>query len=135
MRVTADTNFLISATQWDNSAARKLLIKLIQENAVIFITQEILDEFNRILQRDFDCSQEDAQEVVNEVMIFATLIEPLEKIDFIKTDPSDNKVLECAVDSHSDYIVTYDARHLLSLKEFRGIKLVKPEDLLALILS
>ena len=71
----------------------------------------------------------------NEVMIFATLIEPLEKIDFIKTDPSDNKVLECAVDSHSDYIVTYDARHLLSLKEFRGIKLVEPEDLLALILS
>jgi len=36
MSVTADTNFLISATQWDNSVAFKLLKKLIEHNIKIF---------------------------------------------------------------------------------------------------
>jgi len=35
MRITADTNFFVSATQWDNSVAHKLLIKLIKTNAEI----------------------------------------------------------------------------------------------------
>ncbi len=42
MNVTPDTNFLISATQLDNSAAHKTLIKLIKANTNIFTTKEIL---------------------------------------------------------------------------------------------
>jgi len=32
MKITVDTNFLISATQWNYSAAHKLLLKLIEKN-------------------------------------------------------------------------------------------------------
>ena len=44
MRATVDTNFLISATQWDCSVAHKLLKKFILSDAKIFTTQDILDE-------------------------------------------------------------------------------------------
>jgi putative PIN family toxin of toxin-antitoxin system len=133
MKITADTNFLISATQWNYSVAFKLLALLIKEKATIFITKEIIEEFAGILQRDFGCSQDKAQEFVNKVMSFTTLIEPVEKIDAIKEDPEDNKILECAIASDSEYIITYDVRHLLSLKEFRGIKIIKPEEMFGII--
>ena len=41
----------------------------------------------------------------------------------------DNKVVECAIESFSDYIITYDG-HLLKLKEYKGIKIMKPEEIL-----
>ena len=47
----------------------------------------------------------------------------------MKDDPDDNRVLECAIESSSDYIVTYD-KHLLKLKEYKGIKIMKHEEIL-----
>jgi len=42
---TSELVFLISATQWDYSVSNKLLQKLIRNNAEIFTTKEILEEF------------------------------------------------------------------------------------------
>ena len=53
MKITVDTNFLISATQWDYSIAHKLLINLIKTNAKIYTTKDILVEFSKVLERDF----------------------------------------------------------------------------------
>ncbi|MEK6913289.1 MAG: hypothetical protein AABW47_01305 [Nanoarchaeota archaeon] len=51
MKIVADTNFLISSTQWDYSVSHKLLLKLIRENDIIFSTKEILDEFVEVLKK------------------------------------------------------------------------------------
>ena len=42
MKITVDTNFFVSATQWDNSVSHKLLLKLLKTNTEIFTTKEIL---------------------------------------------------------------------------------------------
>ena len=42
MKVTVDTNFLISATQWDYSVAHKILKNFILSDAEIFTTQDDL---------------------------------------------------------------------------------------------
>ncbi|MBS3084161.1 putative toxin-antitoxin system toxin component, PIN family [Candidatus Pacearchaeota archaeon] len=135
MRITLDTNFLISATQWDYSVANKLLVKLIERNDPLFVSKEIIDEFSGILMRDFDYSYLEIQEIIPFVMMFAKLVQPIEKIEVIKEDSDDNKILECAVVSNSEFIITYDLRHLLILKEFRGIKIIKPEELFGIINS
>ena len=135
MRITLDTNFLISATQWDYSVANKLLVKLIERNDPFFVSKEIIDEFSGILMRDFDYSYLEIQEIIPFVMMFAKLVQPIEKIEVIKEDSDDNKILECAVVSNSEFIITYDLRHLLILKEFRGIKIIKPEELFGIINS
>jgi uncharacterized protein len=45
-------------------------------------------------------------------------------------DDADNRVLECAVEGHAESIVSGD-RHLLDLKEFRGIPIVRVSDFLS----
>ena len=129
MKVTADTNFLISATQWDYSVAHKLLNKFILSDVIIFTTQNILDETVEVLERDFEYKKNEARNIIDKILFFTELIVPKEKIDVIKEDSDDNKVLECAIESSSDYIITYD-RHLLKLKEYKRIKIITPEEAL-----
>lgn len=127
MKVTVDTNLLISATQWDYSVAHKLLKKFILSDAEIFTTQDILDETAEVLERDFEYNKSEAKNIIEKILLFAKLIEPKQKVNAIKDDPDDNKVIECAIESSSDYIITYDG-HLLKLKEYKGIKIIKPEE-------
>ncbi|MBI2523024.1 putative toxin-antitoxin system toxin component, PIN family [Candidatus Woesearchaeota archaeon] len=129
MKVTVDTNFLISATQWDYSVAHKLLKKFIISDAIIFTTQDILDEAVEVLERDFEYNKNEAKNIIEKILLFANLVEPKQKIEIIKDDPDDNKVIECAVESSSDYILTYD-KHLLKIKKYKGIRIIKPEEIL-----
>jgi predicted nucleic acid-binding protein len=45
-------------------------------------------------------------------------------------DEADNRILECAVAGNADFIVSGD-RHLLSLKEFRDIPIVRAAEFLS----
>ncbi len=127
MKVTVDTNFLISATQWDYSVAHKLLRRLIVSDAEIFTTQDILDETNDVLKRDFKYNPDEAKNIIEKILLFAKLIKPTQKVEIIKEDPDDNKVIECALESSSEYILTYD-KHLLNLREYEGIRIIRPEE-------
>jgi predicted nucleic acid-binding protein len=42
-------------------------------------------------------------------------------------DDPDNRILECALDAHADLVVTGD-RHLLKLKKFQGIPIIRLAD-------
>jgi len=131
MKFVADTNFLISATQWENSVGHKVLINIILNGWEIFSTKEILEEFSEVLARDFQYSLEESEGIMRKVLCFLSLVEPKIKLDIVKEDSDDNIVLECAVEAKADYILSYD-NHLLKLKEFNGIKIVKPEEFLSL---
>ncbi|KHO54864.1 MAG: PilT protein [archaeon GW2011_AR19] len=128
MKIAVDTNFLISATQWAYSVSHKLLQKLIRNNVEIFTTKEILEEFSEVLKRDFLYAEKEVQNLLEKVLQFLTLVNPSKKIDVVKEDADDNKIIECAVETKSEYILSYD-KHLLKLKEFQGIKIVKPEEI------
>jgi uncharacterized protein len=133
-RVTFDTNIWISSTLWENSVSRKLLNRLILESKEIFLTKEILEEYLTILKRDFNLSREEFEEKAEIILSFAKIVEPSVKVDFVKEDPDDNKIIECAVESKSEYILSYD-KHLLKLKEYQGIKIARPEEAFGLIFS
>jgi putative PIN family toxin of toxin-antitoxin system len=57
---------------------------------------------------------------------FAISVHTPEKINAVKRDPDDNKLLECAVSAKADLIVTMD-KDLLKLKRFRNIGIVHPK--------
>ena len=134
MKITLDTNFLISATQWDNSVAFKLLKRLLEANIKIFTTKDILDEFSEVLQRDFKYNKEETTNILEEILVFVNIIETQERIKIVKDDPDDDKIIECALASNSDYLITYD-RHLLKIKEYKSIKIITPEEMLKLKLK
>ena len=127
-KIVFDTNVLISATLWDNSVAQKFLFKCINEDIQIFSSQDIIEEYRRILARDFDYNEQEIGEILEMVLQFLTLVNPIKRIEIVKEDPEDNKIIECALESGAGYILSYD-KHLLKLKEFQGIKIVKPEEI------
>ena len=131
MKIAVDTNFLVSATQWDYSISHNLLQKLIRSNTEIFSTREILDEFAEVLKRDFEYNDEEIRNIIEKVLQFLTLVIPNNKVEIIKEDPDDNKIIECAIESEAEYIISYD-KHLLNLKEYHGIKIIRPEELVSL---
>jgi len=127
MVVTFDTNVLLSATLWDTSVAQKLLFDLIRQGVKIYSTTEILSEYQEVLKRDFDFSDEEVSEIMEKVLAFVTLINSQIRIKVVKDDPDDDKIIECALESASTYIITYD-KHLLNLKEYNGIRIIRPEE-------
>ncbi|MDP3639787.1 MAG: putative toxin-antitoxin system toxin component, PIN family [Nanoarchaeota archaeon] len=127
MAITFDTNVLLSATLWDGSVAQKLLFELIRQEVKIYSTTEILSEYQEILKRDFDFSDKEVSEIMEKVLTFVTLVSPQTKIKVVKDDPDDDQIIECALESNSEYLITYD-KHLLHLKEYRGIRIIRPEE-------
>lgn len=126
MVVTFDTNALLSATLWDGSVAQKLLHDLIRQNVKIYSSLEILNEYQKVLKRDFYFSNEDVAEIMEKVFAFVTIVKPSMKVDVVKEDVDDNIIIECALESKSKYIITYDP-HLLKIKEYKSVQIIKPE--------
>lgn len=46
-------------------------------------------------------------------------------------DPADDLILACAVQAEVDALVSGDRRHLLPVREHRGVRIVPPQALLA----
>ena len=130
-KITAvfDTNIYLSAILFDGNCRRCL--ELARNNQIVLCTSHsILLEIAGKLSGKFGWSREDIEEVIKGIGVFARIISSQRKLQVIKTDESDNRVLECAVSGKVDYIVSGDKKHILSLKEYRGIKIVNPKQFL-----
>ena len=132
MKVVFDTNVLISLTIFDKSEAQKLLFKLIQLEIPIFSSTQILEEYQNVLKRDFKYSDEETANITKKMLSFLTLVESNQKINLIEEDPDDNKIIECAVASNSDFIATYDP-HLIKIKKYCEIRIITPTDMRRLL--
>ncbi len=126
-KVVLDTNSLISGLLWDGNEAR-IIRKAEKREIRLFISQEILEELEGVLKREkFSKRLEDkeytVEKAVAKIALIATLIKPVHKINVIKEDPDDNRILECAVSVQASVIVSGDS-HLLDLKTFAGIDVI-----------
>jgi putative PIN family toxin of toxin-antitoxin system len=130
LRVTADSNIYISALNF-GGAPDKLLDLARAGEIQLSISEEILEEVTRVLRDKFGWSQEALDLARIRIADFTDLITPTRKIDAVKEDPTDNRILECAVTGASDYVVTGD-NHLLKLGQFAGAKIVKASDFLGI---
>jgi putative PIN family toxin of toxin-antitoxin system len=126
--VTADTNIYISALEFGGQpleildAARRGLIRL-------DISPPLLDEIHRVLRNKFCWSDESLQRLALRLSRFTSLVRPASVINAIPEDADDNRVLECAVEAGSLFIVTGDAA-LLRLGQYGGIPILRVADLI-----
>ncbi|RJX17247.1 MAG: putative toxin-antitoxin system toxin component, PIN family [Ammonifex sp.] len=60
-----------------------------------------------------------------------TLVEPEFRLQVIREDHSDNRLIECAVSGGADYIVSQD-RHLLRVGQYDGIRILTAHHFLML---
>jgi uncharacterized protein len=133
MRITLDTNILISATFW-RGESDTIIRKAESGKVELILSREILQEYVEVLdykeiKNKIRDKKLDMQRTAEKIASISTIVSPKEKISIIKNDPSDNKILECAKAGHVKFIITND-KHLLTLNEFEGIKIVTPKEFL-----
>ena len=96
------------------------------------ISGALLEELGRILRAKFAWSDEAVAETEAHLLGCAVLVQPTERLDVVRDDPDDNRVLECAVAAGSRYIVTGDAA-LLRLGSYANIRILKVAEFLGLV--
>ena len=130
-RVVFDTNVWISGMVFGGEV-QKVLQAAIEGRVLSIISMELLQELEAVLKsRKFNFPPEAISTVLYEVQTLAIMVHPKLKLNVIKSDPSDNRVLECAIAGKPDWIVSGDS-DLLGLKKIRGIKIYSPRDFLDL---
>ena len=128
MRIVLDTNVLISAILFGGNP-RKVLDLAISEEANLFISPFILFELRSVLAKKFAYPKDRIDQVEVSLKEISNLVEPKKTISIISRDPADNRILECALESKADFIVSGD-KHLLALCKFKKTKIVSPSQFL-----
>ena len=129
LRVTADTNILVSGLNFRAGKPARFLQLARAGTINLTISQPIIEETTEVLARKFDWPEEDIAEARRWLKAMARTVTPAVELDVIKEDPPDNRILECAVSAGSDYIVTGD-KDLLRLGQYGGIRIVRVSDFL-----
>ena len=131
MKIVLDTNVYIPAAILGRVCEE--IIRLCRISKIeTFISEDIINEIKNKLIKKFFWKANQVEILIFNLLEFAIIVSISEKIEFIKNDPEDNKILECAVSSNSNLIVSGD-KHLINLKSYRDIKILKPSEFLILL--
>jgi uncharacterized protein len=132
LKVTADTNVLVSGLTFGRGKPFQILRLALEEQINLTTSQAIIDETASVLARKFGASAAEIREATAIIREAARTVRPSVELSVIKEDPPDNRVLECAVSAGSDYIVTGD-KDLLRLRQYAGIRIVNVSDFLDIV--
>lgn len=131
MRVTVDTNVLISALGW-NGAEAAVMEMVFDCSLELCISTQILSEFYRVVgYPKFGFTEEEIDGFIGRLLPNAILLNPSKRIHAVEADSDDDRIIEYASEGKSNYIITGD-KHLLQLGEYKGIKILTASDFLRL---
>jgi len=119
---TPDTNLYISALLWGGKP-KQLLQLALAGKVRLFISDAIMDEMLEVLETKFEHSPKRLAEDKEYIASCTVRCVPKIKLNVVPADEDDNWIVECAVHSRSETIVTND-KDLLRLKEYQGIRII-----------
>jgi len=133
VKVVLDTNVFISGIFWRGSS-NKVIMSWKEGKFTLVTSLEIISEIIKVL-KDFKIKLSDdmIREWIDLIVRNSIIVEPKERINIVKDDPKDNIFIETAAAGNADYVISQD-NHLLKLKEFKGIKIIAPEEFNALFI-
>lgn len=123
-RIVLDTNCLIQILS-KKSSTHNVWEAIIADDVVLCVTTEILFEYTEIL------TQLTGREVADNVVLAITkrpntvLVTNYYHWNIIKSDPDDNKFVDCAVTANARYVVSNDAHfNVLRTIDFPKLDLI-----------
>lgn len=132
MRVVLDTNVVVSGLNFPGN--ERLVLELaLRGRFELYLSFFILEEVAGVLGRKFGWDEDRVTEARRTLEKAATVIEPQRLPDVIDANEADNRILECAVEASTDYLITGDRRHLLPLEEHRGVKILNAPRFLSVL--
>lgn len=137
MKIVVDTNVIVSGLRKGSNPPFQILDLWRNGEIDILASEETIAELERVLRyprvrRLTSLSEERIQVFIEEFRKEIILIEVEHEVDAVPNDPTDNTFLALAVAGGAAYIVTGDAKHLITLKSYQGIEILSPAAFLTL---
>jgi len=124
IKVVLDTNIYISGILFAGKP-REVLDLAIKGKIHVFISPDILSELRDVLSRKkFGFSPEHVDIIIREIESITTMVNPAKKYSIVSHD-SDNIIIDCAMESRVEYIITGD-NDLLCLNKYKSITIINP---------
>lgn len=136
-RVVLDSVVLVSAFLTPEGLAAELL-KRCPTQIRLYTADVIVEEVHRVLiERDYirkryTYDESQVEQFLQHVRTLSTVAAVLPTLRVIDRDPKDDAILACAVAAKANYLVSRDP-HLLDLKAYHGIKILRPEDFITVL--
>jgi uncharacterized protein len=132
-RVVLDTNVYISIFTNPKGELGAIWEHALKGTYTLLISPAIVAELANVLREKFKWPEVEIKARVKRFQRMAEIITPKIVPNVIEDNPADNHILACAISGKADLIVSGDRRHLLPLKDYEGIHIVRPVDFLRML--
>lgn len=134
VNVTIDTNVLVGALKSNRGASYKLLMSLVEGLFVPNVSVPLFIEYESVAKRSGLIVGLTEKEI-DDILSYFLSQSNIQKIYYLwrplLKDPGDDLVLEVAVKSQSEYIITFNKKDFVGCEKF-GIELVTPYEFMTI---
>lgn len=126
LKVVLDTNVLIDGSTDDYNYGRRIIDEVIAGNIKAFANHATLAENHLIAKRKISDAGYLArlEYFFDKITPVSNLAKPIQAVE---EDSQDNKLLESAVASEADFLITAD-HHLLKIEKYKGTRILRPAE-------
>jgi putative PIN family toxin of toxin-antitoxin system len=138
LRVFFDASVLFAAGYSTTGHARDLIRLAIQGRLQMVVSQDVLDEVSRNMQRKAPERVETYRELLSLIELETVADPSKEEVWAVEgyVVQKDAPIVAAAINAQSDYLVTYDRKHLIDppeVSEKSGLKICTPANVVAQI--
>jgi putative PIN family toxin of toxin-antitoxin system len=130
-RAVLDTNVFVSGLISPKGPPARILMALRSARFTLVSSPPVNEEIIEVLSRPTIRDRYGLGDRIFDVSFIlwevADLVIDLPHVQ-VSSDPDDDKFLATAVAGRADYLVTGDVGDLLSLREYKGVKIVSPRE-------
>ena len=134
-RLVIDTNVFITALKSKRGASYKLLFDIDRNKFILNISPTLIFEYESVAKRkdqNISLSHSEIDVIIDMICKWAEHWEIFYLWRPLLKDPKDDFILELAIESHSDYIISYNKADFEGTEKF-GIQVISPKELLEIL--
>jgi len=131
LKIVFDTNIYISAFVIPGGNAEKAYIHAIDGDFELCTSVAILTELARKLDEKFGWEKQKIAQLITSISNLATVFKTTPWLKVVSDDP-DNRILECAIKTEAEFLVTGD-KHLLKLRNYGDFEIIKLSTFLSIL--
>ena len=136
MKIVLDTSVLVAAVRSRNGASFQLVSMLPSAKFEIALTVAVYTEWQAVLTRPENMPPTATADDALAFLRYLASVAHLQDVHFLwrpfSRDPDDDMIVECAVASGCEYIVTHNVKDFRLVEELK-VKVIKPGTFLKLL--
>lgn len=131
-RIVVDTNVLIASLRSQRGASYQLLTMLNDNRWQLNVSTILMFEYEEVLKRErikLGLQLEDIDDLIDGICMIANKRNIFYLWRPVASDPDDDFLIDLAVESQADFIISYNQRDLQEVKRF-GVAALTPKEFL-----